>query len=127
MVGSPGEALTLVAQAIAMDPPGDWWTIRVGCEAQLLLGHYDDAIAACEKAAGLGGEDFDIAYFLAAAYAQKGLMGRAAEEKAKILRRAPGFTIAALRAKQYSTNPEYMRLAEAYWYSGLRKAGIPEK
>jgi hypothetical protein len=51
---------------------------------------------------------------------------RAREEAAKILRRSPGFTIAALRAKHFSTNPEYMRLAEEHWYSGLRKAGIPE-
>jgi len=127
MVGRPAEAVTLVAQAIAMDPPGSWWTIRVGCEAQLLLGQYDDAIAACEKATGRMGDEFDIAYFLAAAYAHKGLTTRAAEEKAKILRGAPGFTIAALKAKQYSTNPEYQRLAEAHWYSGLRKAGIPEQ
>lgn len=128
MVGRPAEAIDLVAQAIAMDPPGSWWTIRVGCEAHLLLGQYEQAIAACEKAAGLAaGEDFDIAYFLTAAYAQTGSMARAAQEKAKILRGSPDFTIAALRAKRYSVHPEYMRLAEAHWYTGLRKAGIPEQ
>lgn len=127
MVGRPAEAVALVAQAISMDPPGDWWTLRAGCEAHLLLGQYDLAIAACEKAAGRTGEDFDIAYFLAAAYAHTGATARAAEETAKILRASPGFTVATLRAKQYSTNPEYMRLAEAHWYTGLRKAGIPEK
>ena len=73
------------------------------------------------------GEVFDIAYFLAAAYAHTGATARAAEETAKILRRSPGFTIAKLRAKGYSTNPEYTRLAEAHWYTGLRKAGIPEQ
>jgi len=72
MVGRPAEAVALVAQAISMDPPGGWWTLRVGCEAHLLLGQYDLAIAACEKAAGRTGEDFDIAYFLAAAYAHTG-------------------------------------------------------
>jgi adenylate cyclase len=127
MNGRPAEAVTLVAQAIAMDPPGFWWTIRVGCEAHLLLGQYDQAIAACERATGQAGDEFDIAYFLAAAYAHTGATKRAAEEKAKILRGSPGFTIATLRAKQYSTNPEYMRLAEAHWYTGLRKAGIPEQ
>jgi len=127
MVGNPAEAVELVARAISMDPPGSWWAIRVGCEAHLLLGQYDQAIAACERAAGLVGEDFDIAYFLAAAYAQKGSTARAAEEKAKILRGSPGFTIATLRAKRYSVHPEYMRLAEAHWYTGLRKAGIAEQ
>jgi len=127
MVGRPAEAVALVAQAISIDPPGGWWVSRVGCEAHVLLGQYDQAIAACEKAAGLAGNDFDIAYFLAAAYAQTGSIAKATEETAKILHGSPGFTIAALRAKQYSTHPEYMRLAEEHWYSGLRKAGIPEK
>jgi tetratricopeptide (TPR) repeat protein len=126
MVGRPTEALTLVAQAIALDPPGGWRPLRVACEAYLLLGQYDQAIAACEKATGRGGDEFDIAYFLAAAYAHQGLAEKAAKEKEKILRRAPGLTIAALRAKQYSTNPDYIRLAEANWYSGLEKAGIPK-
>jgi adenylate cyclase len=127
MAGRPAEAVALVAEAISMDPPGHWWTIRVGCEAHLLLGQYDRAIATCEKATGHAGEDFDIAYFLAAAYAHTGATARAAEETAKILRGSPDFTIAKLRAKRYSTNPEYMRLAEAHWYTGLRKAGIPEQ
>jgi tetratricopeptide (TPR) repeat protein len=127
LVGNPAEALMLVAQAIAMDPPGSWYEMRVACEAHVLLGQYDQAIAACEKAAGRGGDDFDIAYFLTAAYGHRGDTARAAEERAKILGRAPGFTIAVLRGKRYSVNPEYMRLAEAHWYSGLRKAGIPEK
>jgi tetratricopeptide (TPR) repeat protein len=91
-----------------------------------LLGQYDDAIAACEKAIGQTGVEFDIAYFLAAAYAHQGFAEKAAEETAKILRRSPGLTIAKLRAKRYSAHPEYVRLAEMHWYSGLRKAGIPE-
>jgi len=110
-----------------MDPGTPWWTIRAGCEAHLLLGQYQEAITTCERAAGRSGEEYDIAYFLAAAYAQTGALSRAREEAAKILRRSPGFTITALRAKRYSTNPDYVRLAEEHWYSGLRKAGIPEK
>ena len=127
MIGKPDEALKLVDQAIAMDPPGSWWQLRVGCEAQLLAGHYDQAIVECEKAAGRTGSDFDIAYFLAAAYGHKGLTEKAADERAKILNRSPGFTIAELRAKRYSVNPDYLRLAELHWYSGLRKAGIPDR
>ena len=126
MVGRPTEALTLVAQAIAMDPPGSSRGMQIACEAHLLLGQYDQAIAACEKATGRGGDEFDVAIFLAAAYAHQGSAERAAQEKGKILRRSPGFTIAALRAKRYSVHPEYLRLAEANWYTGLRKAGIAE-
>jgi tetratricopeptide (TPR) repeat protein len=127
LAGRPAEAVVLVAHAIAMDPPGSWWTIRVGCEAHLLLGQYEDAIAACEKALGQAGEEFDIASFLAAADAHQGATERAAEEKAKISRRSPRFSIATVKAKRYSVHPQYMRLAEAHWYSGLRKAGIPEE
>jgi adenylate cyclase len=127
MVGRPAEAVGLIDRAIAMDPQGVWWTLRAGCEARLLLGQYDQAIVACEKATGRTGDDFDIAYFLAAAYAHTGASARAAEEVAKIQRASPGFTIASLRAKRYSTHPEYMRLAEVHWYSGLRKAGVPEQ
>jgi predicted Zn-dependent protease len=127
MIGKPAEAVRLAHEAIARDPPGDWWVVRAECEALLLLGQYADAVTACERAAGRSGVEFDIAYFLAAAYAHTGNQARAAEESTKILRGAPGFTITKLRAKQYSTHPDYVRLAEEHWYSGLRNAGIPEK
>ena len=127
MIGRPAEAVKLAHEAIAMDPPGDWWVVRAECEALLLLGQYAEAVTACERASGRSGSDFDIAYFLAAAYAHTGNLSRAREEAAKILKGAPGFTIATLKAKQYSTHPEYMRLAEEHWYSGLRKAGIPDQ
>jgi tetratricopeptide (TPR) repeat protein len=127
MVGQPALAVAAVAQAVAMDPPGSWWTIRAGCEAHLLLGQYDEAIAMCERALGQAGNEFDIAWFLASAYAHKGMAERAAQETAKILRRSPGFTIAKLRGKRYSAHPEYLKLADEHWYSGLRQAGIPEQ
>jgi hypothetical protein len=38
---------------------------------------------------------------------------------------APGFTVE--RARRYSDVPEFVRLAEATWYAGLRKAGVPER
>jgi hypothetical protein len=111
-----------------MDPNREGWTRpRTTCEAYLLLGQYDKAVVDCEKAAGHAVDEFELAWFLAPAYAHVGNMIRAREEAAKILRRSPGFTIAALRAKRFSTNPEYMKLAEEHWYSGLRQAGIPEQ
>jgi hypothetical protein len=54
-------------------------------------------------------------------------MAKAAAAKAEVLRIIPGLTIAQLRAKRASDNPEYVTLAETYWYAGLRKAGLPEK
>ena len=117
----------IVAQASAMDPPGSGLGLRMACEARLLLGQYQDAVAACESALGRAFDEFGVAYFLAAAYAHLGPTERPAEEAAKILRGSPGFSIGALGAKKYSSQPDNVRMAEAHWYTGLRRAGIPEK
>ena len=128
MMGRPAEALALVDRALAMDPAqaGLGWATRVGCEAHLLAGQAEQAIATCEKAAGLD-NDWMNNLFLAAAYANHGDLAKAAVAKTEALRTVPGYTIAQLRAKRYSDHPEYQRLAETFWYDGLRKAGIPEK
>jgi tetratricopeptide (TPR) repeat protein len=130
MAGRPNEALPLAEQALALDPTAIGHVMRVTCEAHLLAGHAEQAIASCEKAASLGtiaGNDPLNNLFLAAAYANHGDMAKAASAKADALRTMPGYTIARLRAKRYSEDPEYQRLAEKYWYEGLRKAGFPQK
>ena len=38
----------------------------------------------------------------------------------------PG-TTSGSGAKRYSDHPDYQRIAEKYWYEGLRKAGFPEQ
>jgi adenylate cyclase len=130
MAGRPNEALPLAERALALDPSAIGGVMRVTCEAHLLAGHAEQAIATCEKAASRGtssGNDPLNNLFLAAAYANHGDMAKAASAKADALRTMPGYTIARLRAKRYSEDPEYQRLAEKYWYEGLRKAGFPEK
>lgn len=101
-------------------------TFRVACEAHLLAGQAEQPIAMCEKARG-SETYWWTNVFLAAAYANNGEVAKAAGAKAEVLRIVPGYTISQLRAKRYSDHPEYQRLAEKYWYEGLRKAGIPEK
>ena len=64
---------------------------------------------------------------MAAAYANYGDLAKASDAKAEVLRTVPGFTIAQLRAKRHSDNPEYLKLAEKYFYEGLRRAGFPER
>ena len=96
------------------------------CRAHLLLGQYQQAIVACEKAKGLDRENWFVDLLLVAAYAHQGDTAKAAAAKAEVLRQIPGFTIATLKSKGYSLNPDYIRLAEEQWYSGLRKAGFPE-
>lgn len=125
--GRPAEALTLVNQAIAMDPQGSSAQMPIGCEAQLLLGQYEQAITSCERAKGLSGENWTQDLYLAAAYGQLGDAGKAAAAKAAVLRAIPDYTIATHRSKGYSANPEYIRLAEEHLYAGMRKAGFAEK
>ena len=125
LMGRPVEALALVERALELHPDNPW-AAATACEAHLFAGQSEQAIAACEKATGR--ENFWwIHLVMAAAYANHGDLGKAAAAKAEVLRIIPGLTIAQVRAKRGSDNLEYVRLAEQYWYSGLRKAGLPEK
>ncbi|HXZ45431.1 MAG TPA: hypothetical protein VEH02_01735, partial [Pseudolabrys sp.] len=126
MTARPAEALALVDRALALNPDGIGEAMRVACEAHLLAGGAEQAIATCEKAVSLDNDWINIS-FLTAAYANHGDMAKAAEAKTQMLKVVPGYTIAQLRAKRYSEHPDYQRLAEKYWYEGLRKAGIPEQ
>jgi adenylate cyclase len=127
MTGRPADALVLVDRALAIAPANVGFTLRVACEAHLLLGQPEQGIATCEKAWGLYRDDLIVGLFLAAAYANQGDLAKAAAAKAEVLRIAPGYTIAQLRAKRYSDHPDYQRIAEKYWYAGLRKGGFPEQ
>jgi tetratricopeptide (TPR) repeat protein len=121
--------LPLIDRVLAMDPSSleTGFALRNRCEAHLLLGQIEQAIAACERARGLTKDDLFIALFLAAAYANHGDMAKAAAIREDVLRIVPGYTIAQLRAKRYSDHPEYKRIARKYWYEGLRKAGFPDQ
>jgi adenylate cyclase len=121
----PAEALAVVDQALALSPTAGL-TMIVACEAHLLVGEIDQAIATCEKALARTNEPFDVQVKLAAAYADRGDMAKAAAAKAEALRYSPGFTI-ALAKQQHGNDPEYVSLAEKYLYGGLRKAGFPEQ
>jgi adenylate cyclase len=121
----PAEALAMVDRALALRPD-DPWAAATACEAHLFAGEMERAIAACERATGR--ENYWWTHLvLAAAYANHGEMAKAVAAKVEALRTVPGLTITQLRAKRGSDNPEYLRLAEKYWYEGLRKAGLPEK
>ena len=125
MNGQPAKALPLIDQAIALKPRSIAYAMRVVCEAHLFLGHTEEVITTCEKAAGLD-NNWGVQLFLVAAYANKGDLSKAAAAKAQVLKTVPGYTISQLRAKRYSVVPEYLELAEKNWYAGLRKAGIPD-
>jgi len=122
----PAEALALVDKVLALDPANVGYPMLMACEAHLLAGQAERAVATCEKATGLYGS-WDVNLYLAAAYANHGELAKASAAKAQALRTVPGYTITQLRAKRYSDNPEYLKLVEKYFYEGLRKAGFPER
>ena len=121
----PAEALAVVDQVLALNPTAGL-TMLVACEAHLLAGEIDQAITTCEKASARTNEVFDVQVMLAAAYADRGEMAKAAAAKADVLRYSPGFTI-ALAKQPHVNDPEYVKLADEYLYGGLRKAGFPEQ
>jgi tetratricopeptide (TPR) repeat protein len=127
LMGQPDEALVIVDEVLKIDSErliGN--AMRTACEAHVLAGHASAAVTACEKSAVLYG-DWITTVYLVAAYANNGDVAKAKAAKDELLRVVPGYTIAQLRAKRYSDHPDYLVLAEKNWYSGLRKAGIPEK
>jgi tetratricopeptide (TPR) repeat protein len=124
--GRPAEALALAERALALDPANAYVPLSTACEARLLAGQIELAIATCEKASGLSNHWY-VHLLLAAAYADHGDMAKAASAKAEVLRTVPRLTIAQLRAWLPPDDPEYQKLVEHYWYEGLRKAGFPEQ
>ena len=125
--GRAEEALRVLDQAIALDPrsPAVPHHLQIQCWGYLLLGRYDSAISACEKALAHE-DDWRRRIYLVAAYAQKGDMAKAAVEKAELLKLQPKITIAWLNASRVSNNPIWLQQREARVLPGLRKAGIPE-
>ena len=63
---------------------------------------------------------------LAAAFAQKGEMDAARRSINDALALEPKLSFTWLKDHHYSNDPNYLRLAEATLYDGLRKAGLPE-
>lgn len=124
--GRPDEALALLDDARTLFPGEGALQVRLACIAYVHLGRYDDAIAQCERSAGISRWWADHS-LLAAAYAQKGESEKAAAARAEMDRLVPGLTIAALRSRRYSEESGYLERAERHVYAGLRKAGVPEQ
>lgn len=124
LTGKPAEGLVLTDRALSLNPDNPSVHLLVQCYALLLLGQPNRAIQACERASGLA-DYWGMQVYLVALFANLGDMDRATAAVRALEKGAPGYTIA--RAKRYSEVPEYLELAEKYWFSGLRKAGIPEK
>jgi tetratricopeptide (TPR) repeat protein len=124
--GRAAEGLALAQRAAAIDPPGGGFPHLMTCKSYLFLGQYEDAVAACEKSAGLNNSWIDQVY-LTAAYAQKGDLGKAKITRDELLKLQPGYTIERYRQTWYSGTPVFFDVVEKHLATGLRKAGIPEQ
>jgi len=123
--GQPAEALKLAEQALAMDPTREEWPLHYICHSNLFLGHYDDAVATCARAAALNNWWLNQLY-LCAAYAQAGDLSNAALAKAALLKQQPGYTVSRYRHVYPASKPAFFELVSKHIAVGLRKAGLPE-
>ena len=105
LTGQPAEALPLIEQALATDLEeshdiADALFFR--CQANLALGRYDDAVAACESAVGRYVWWRQQHLYLVAAYALTGDDAKAAAEKGRLLSRRRGVSIADIKSRHWS-------------------------
>ncbi|MBV9202327.1 MAG: tetratricopeptide repeat protein, partial [Alphaproteobacteria bacterium] len=132
-IGPIEEAIPLLEQAIRLSPrdpiPGIWY-FRIG-EAHLLQSHIDDAILWFEKGERALTTWHALRGLLASAYALKGDNERAAAELAEARKlNGEGYSwqsIARIRAGTRYETPAVRALAEATFFEGLRRAGVPEE
>ena len=130
LTGSVGDAIPYFEQAIHLSPhePGIApWYGRMGV-IYLLQSRTDEAIGWLEKANSENARLAFVHAYLAAGYALKGDTERARAE----LHEAQGLSKAYLRLanvekSNWYDNPEIRGLAEATYFPGLRRAGIPEE
>ena len=129
--GEVDKVIALEEQAIRLSPQDRaiaGWYGRIGM-AHLLQRRTDEAITWLEKARGRYAADgrapVYVHSWLASAYALTGdePAARAALKTASALGLSP--SIAALAADPWYRNPKFRALAEATYFVGLRKAGMP--
>ena len=129
--GSLDEAIPLAEQAIRLKPhdPGvGWWYGQIGI-VRLLQSRTDEAILWLEQARTAIPAIPAHHSRLAAAYALKGDIERAAAELAEARRLAGDdrySSIARMRAGGCCGSPKTRALFDATLFAGLRKAGVPE-
>jgi adenylate cyclase len=130
--GSIDDMIQLVERAIRLSPRDaviGIWYFRIGL-AHLLQSRIEDAIVWLEKACGANPELPYAHSHLASAYALRGeTEGSAIElaEARKLSRDGRYSSITRLQATAYYGVPKVRALFEATYFTGLRKAGMPEE
>ena len=130
LTGSADEAIPYFEQAIRLSPhePGIApWYGRIGV-VQLLQSHTDEAIASLERANSENARLPIVHAYLAAGYALKGETERARAELAAAQGLSKIYSsLASVKKSTWFDNPKIRDLAEATYFRGLRRAGIPEE
>ena len=115
-------------QAIRLSPhePGiAVWHGRVGV-AKLLQSQTDEALVWLEQARNENARLPFVHAYLAAAYALKGNIQRAREELAEAQQLSPGYAnLTQVEKSSLYDNPKIRAIAEATYFPGLRRAGMP--
>jgi tetratricopeptide (TPR) repeat protein len=130
LTGSVDGVVPYFEQAIRLSPhePGIApWYGRLGV-VHLLQSHIDDAIAALERARSENARLPFVHAWLAAAYALKGNDKSAEAELAEAQQLSEAYgSLAAVKKSNWFAKSEIRSLAEATYFVGLRKAGMPEQ
>ena len=130
MSGRPDDALTLAKQAVALDRGllgEEGFSLGVVCWTNFLLGRYDEAMRACEKAAARDNSWSNQAW-LVAGYAQQGDIAKARIAKTELLKQQPHFTIEKFKSREgHSSSADYLQRLDTHVLSGMRKAGLPDR
>jgi len=130
LTGSVDGVVPNFEQAIRLSPhePGIApWYGRLGV-VHLLQSHLDEAIASLEKARSENARLPFVHAWLAAAFALKGEDKRAHSELAEAQQLSDAYaSVASVKKSNWFAKPEIRALAEATYFVGLRKAGMPEQ
>ncbi len=130
LTGSIDGVISNFEQAIRLSPnePGiAIWHGRLGI-VELLQSHTDQALSWLEKANSENPRLPFVHAYLAAAYALKGDTERARTALAEAQRLSPTYAnLAIVKKSILFEEPEIRSLAEATYFPGLRKAGLPEE
>ncbi len=120
--GRPAEAAALLKKAMRLNPyyPA-FWHFALG-HAHRLAGHYDEAIAALERAKERMSGTLLVATQLVTAYSETGRQADAEAEVAYILKIKPDATVRGLAKRLLYKDPKERERVLA----ALRKARLPE-
>jgi adenylate cyclase len=119
--GRPEEAITMINKAIRLNPiPPAWYYRSLGI-SYFLARHYEEAIAACEKALNRNPDELLSHLFIAAAYSVSGREKEASTAVSRVLRLNPKFSLKVIYNRPFKRKTDIELLANA-----LRKAGLPE-